>query len=390
MLLPNKFDDEARELRGRVLSELAAAGFALSDGLITVPKVRSKEEIRGLHSAQRAKVLQRNRQVVLDWEDRIIANWIADGRDVDPAKIDPQVRMVTTKEEAAVFRFATLQWSIPVSQGYGRRTRFLVTDRYNGRLIGVFALGDPVYNLSVRDADIGWTAKERNSRLYNVLDAFVMGALPPYRHLLAGKLIALMAVSDTTLDIIERKYIGRVTHIQNVNKLARPVLITTTSALGKSSVYNRLNVNGRHVFRSVGYTRGFGHFQFSDELFNALANDLKQIDLLPGSKYGEGPNWRMRVLRTALSRIGLNPDLIRHGIKREVYVAPLATNWKEFLLHGAAAPDWYEYDSEELASHFRTRWAVPRASWDSTYQACRKEDLRISPYLDVQPSDLAE
>ena len=50
-------------------------------------------------------------------------------------------------------------------------------------------------------------------------------------------------------------------------KSAAPVLITTTSALGRSSIYNRLRFDGRHVFKSIGYTQGFGHFHFSDELF---------------------------------------------------------------------------------------------------------------------------
>ena len=50
-----------------------------------------------------------------------------------------------------------------------------------GLLLGVFALGDPVYNLRARDDLIGWNVEQRSARLYNVLDAFVLGAVPPYK-----------------------------------------------------------------------------------------------------------------------------------------------------------------------------------------------------------------
>ena len=53
--------------------------------------------------------------------------------------------------EGDLFRAATLLWSVPVSRGYGRRMRYLVMDESNNKLIGLFALGDPVFNLKSRD-----------------------------------------------------------------------------------------------------------------------------------------------------------------------------------------------------------------------------------------------
>ena len=49
--------------------------------------------------------------------------------------------MPNDEVHTAVFRYASLHWSVPVSQGYGRRTRFLVIDEQNEKLIGIFALG---------------------------------------------------------------------------------------------------------------------------------------------------------------------------------------------------------------------------------------------------------
>ena len=72
--------------------------------------------------------------------------------------------------------------------------RFLVWDTENGKLIGILALGDPVFNLSARDHHIGWTSTQRKKRLVGVMDAYVLGAVPPYSSLLCGKLIACLAV----------------------------------------------------------------------------------------------------------------------------------------------------------------------------------------------------
>jgi hypothetical protein len=86
----------------------------------------------------------------------------------------------------------SLTWAVPVSHGFGRRLRYLVWDRHNGKLIGLMAIGDPVFNLSVRDKLIGWNSHARGERLVNIMDAYVLGAVPPYNMLLGGKLVAAL------------------------------------------------------------------------------------------------------------------------------------------------------------------------------------------------------
>jgi Druantia protein DruA len=44
-----------------------------------------------------------------------------------------------------------------VSRGYGRRMRFLIWDQSNEKLIGLIVLGDPVFNLRVRDEESSQT-----------------------------------------------------------------------------------------------------------------------------------------------------------------------------------------------------------------------------------------
>ncbi|HKI85952.1 MAG TPA: Druantia anti-phage system protein DruA, partial [Thermoanaerobaculia bacterium] len=186
--IPTTDKREAARLRRKVRAELKTSGFVTENGQLQRQETLTKQAIRDLHARQRKALLERSRPFIDRWEDKIIGEF-ANGHEVNPRKIRPVVERVDGDGfDAALFRFATLHWSIPVSVGYGRRTRFLVRDRSNEKLIGVFALGDPVYNLRSRDAEIEWGVEQRNARLYNVLDAFVLGALPPYRELLGGKL----------------------------------------------------------------------------------------------------------------------------------------------------------------------------------------------------------
>lgn len=73
-------------------------------------------------------------------------------------------------------------------------------------------------------------------------------------------------------------------------------MITTTSALGRSSIYNWLKFENRWVFESIGFTEGFGHFHFSDGLFQDLVSYLtEQHGDIRGHQYTDGPNWRIRL-----------------------------------------------------------------------------------------------
>jgi hypothetical protein len=376
--IPTTEKREAARLRRKVRAELRTSGFVTENGRLQRQETVTKQAIRDLHARQREALLERSRPFIDRWEDKIIGEF-ADGHEVNPRKIRPVVERVDGDGfDAALFRFATLHWSIPVSVGYGRRTRFLVRDRSNEKLIGVFALGDPVYNLRSRDAEIEWGIEQRNARLYNVLDAFVLGALPPYRELLGGKLVAMAATCTDTADLIEEKYLGTRTVISRKKKDPRPVLITTTSALGRSSLLNRLKYRGRLLYSPIGYTKGFGHFQFSDKLFAELCEFLSEDGGVPSYEYGHGPNWRLRTLRLGLRKIGIDDELLQHGIRRQVYLAPLATNWKRYLRGDTDSPQWYRLRLNEMAAFYRRRWGIPRSERDASFMAFDHDRMRLS------------
>lgn len=377
----------AKKLREWVYREIDEGGFQRVNGSDASVSV-SKTAIRSMHAKQRLSLLQARQDFINAWEDDLLG-WFAEGWEVDPRSIDPQVVQVNTEEQAALFTYASLHWSVPVSQGFGRRTRFLVLDRSNNRLMGLFALGDPVFNLTARDSQIGWSASQRSERLYNVLDAFVLGAVSPYRELIGGKLIAMVALSDATLRCITKKYEGRVTGIQKKIKKPTPVLITTTSSLGRSSIYNRLKYNGSLLYQPVGWTQGYGHFQFSAELFDELVRHLDRKGLSEGNRFGDGPNWRIRSLRVALTSIGLDPDLIRHGVRREVFLAPVAKNWKQYLLGETDRSMWNHYSLEDMAFYYRERWAIPRSKRDPNFMKLRHWSMKLSTKRAMQVASQA-
>ena len=188
----------------------------------------AKTWIRRAHETQRETRLNNAKDFITQKEDDLIAN-LANGTDVNPEHIDPTITPVITQHDKDLWKYASLTWSVPVSEGYGRRTKFLVRDRQNGKLIAIFALGDPVIALGPRDDTIGWNKEQRHNRLYNVFDAFVLGAIDPYRQLLAGKLVALCALANETRTFLTNKSSGTTTVLREEQKNPTPVLITTSS-----------------------------------------------------------------------------------------------------------------------------------------------------------------
>ena len=345
----------------------------------------SKDDIRAIHRFHRDAARERVLRALGGKTERLL-EFVANGDEVDPAKIRPElVEAKSGTRYGDLFRFATLIWSIPVSQGYGRRLRYLVMDGANGKLIGIFALGDPVFNLRARDNWIGWNQAARRERLVNVMDAYALGAVPPYSALLGGKLAASLIASREVADMFERRYGGeRRGVISGRRKGARLALVTVTSALGRSSIYNRLKlIDGRTgeiaaQLLKLGKTVGFGHFQIPNALFAQLRQVLREDghEYANGYKFGGGPNWRVRAARAALETLGMDADdILRHGIEREVYAMPTAANARGFLAGEDAEPVFGHRTVAELSALARERWVVPRSEREGEFRGFRREDL---------------
>jgi len=347
-------------------------------GRQAVVRISSFEAGRLLHRAQRIERLQREREFLSrNWAGLI--GYFADGRDVQPHCIEPRLEIVRQQTwQSDLFRFAALTWSVPVSQGYGRRLRFLVWDNSNGKLIGLIALGDPVFNLSARDRLVGWTAQERMQRLVNVMDAYVLGAVPPYNRVLGGKLVASLVRTVDVRLAFQAQYGVAKGIISGQTKRADLLLVTTSSALGRSSLYNRLRLDGTLIFEPIGYTQGWGHFHLPEDLFADLRALLKRSGhkYANGNRFGDGPNWKLRTAREALKRLGMSPGLLRHGISREVFACRFADNAGEVLRGERKRPIFRTLKTaDEMARLARDRWVIPRAGRDPSYRGWDRSNL---------------
>lgn len=81
---------------------------------------------------------------------------------------EPYIQLVTTAKDeltgyklSDIWRYFRYTWSIPYKTMPGRNLFYLVRDKMQPHhpIMGIFALGNSVLNLSVRDDDIGWTVE---------------------------------------------------------------------------------------------------------------------------------------------------------------------------------------------------------------------------------------
>ena len=94
----------------------------------------------------------------------VLMERIRNGRKV----CEPYVQLVTNERDeytgyklTDIWRYFRYTWSIPYKTMPGRNLYYLVRDRLQAEhpVIGIFALGNSVLNLTVRDDDIGWTVE---------------------------------------------------------------------------------------------------------------------------------------------------------------------------------------------------------------------------------------
>jgi len=367
------------KLRSAIRRSLRAQGFRVAGNRVSFRQRRDKRSIRKRHEHAVEKRVALAESALAKHENDLLT-CIASGHEVDPNEIKPKLVQVEPDTfDSKLFRYACLHWSIPISDGYGRRLRFLIFDDSNGKLIGLFGLGDPVYAIKARDEWIGWDSNAKASRLYHVMDAYVLGAVPPYSRLLAGKLVALAAACSEVRTAFAKRYGNRVSLISGKKREPHLVLITTTSALGRSSLYNRAKFGKRLVFESVGFTGGWGEFHFSDGVYGDLSDFARQrcVPTAKKEKWGSGFRNRRELVRKVLMKLGFTQDLLNHGIQREVFVAPLASNARKFLRGEDSRPRYRRLSFARAVEFWRERWLLPRAERDASFRDFDSNDWRL-------------
>jgi hypothetical protein len=390
IIAPRDVIPSADELKKSIVEILESQGYVVKSGQIEMPEGLTKDDYRRMNQLAVSKKLAVSTPGLRRHEHKLI-NYIANGWEVCPEIIRPKLVLVQPdSEEELLFRYASLHWSIPVSSGYGRRLRFLVFDESNGKLIGLFGLGDPVFSLRDRDEWIGWDAEAKKFRMYHLMDAFVLGAVPPYSALLCGKLVALVALSNEVQEAFRSRYADQVSLIRKEKRKPVLALVTTTSALGRSSIYNRIRINGFDYWTSVGFTRGSGDFHFSNGVYAKMRAyvEAKCTPTAKHSDWGTGFRNRREVIRKCISSLGLSSTLIYHGIRREIFAAPLGSRAREFLCGKSDDPELYDWSVDHLFNLFRDRWLLPRASRNRDYLEFDNESYLLWPKVEGEQEEM--
>ncbi len=282
---------------------------------------------------------------------------------IEPARISPVLVPVRPDSlEERLFRVARGYWSMPYSKGYGRRLRFLVMDEYHEALIGIIGLQSPSADLACRDNYLGVPRENKLAVVNNTLDAYTVGATPAYAPLLAGKLVAGFLCSPRIRQDYWGIYGNRQT-TQLKKRIPQPLLaITTASAFGRSSIYNRLKFDGRLLAQPLGYTRGYGTVHL-EEVYPRMVEWLNSIGKHIPAGFGNGPKVRWQNIMNTLVSLRLPMKFLEHGICRQVFLFELVDNLHA-VCNDEAMPSPIAFDDRAWGDFWRERWCLPRAERD--------------------------
>ena len=337
-----------KRIRDKILANLANYGVQWdeTEGKITVDNFKDTQ-------AKLAKQTNPDQKLYFDK----VKKYIAKPEEINISQVKPYLVLVNQSEEhKRIWSYATGFWSIPVTTGYGRRLRYFVFDEQNDKLIGIVGLADPVIGLEMRDVkSIDWSKDQKLERLYNCMTAYILGAIPPYNRILGGKLVALTVMFPEVRKWFYSKYKNSKSIITDIQKKPHLVYIDTMGAFGKSSIYNRL-----FNWDFIGYTKGQSHIHITANGSWELIKKVVPSEEFNTYKYGQGPNWKMRILRKGLHELGLSEEMMSIGWQRGYYRCTLAENWKEYLQGKAKRVKWKQFDRDKLIELWKTRWIIPR------------------------------
>lgn len=347
-----------RILKQKILDILQEQGFKINPHIR--PYTDSKEAYRSLQQKARSEQLQLHYNF-LKQNYKKVEKYLLNGKDLNPINIDLEFREVTTKSiEEIIFRWWNLiWWSVPYQRAYGRQMRLLLWDKGHNAPFGLIGLQSPILKMSVRDSYLNIPKEELDFWVNKSMQAQRLGALPPYNELIGGKLVALALTSNELRSYYQIKYKDKKSEM--MNRVIEPDLlfITTTSAFGKSSIYNRLKYRDQIVAHSLGYTKGAGSFHIPESLYKEIQKLLKENGVEVSTTFGNGPSRKIKLLHLAFKLLNM-PDYSYHNLRREYFLFPIASNIHKVIQY-KEHPKYYNRPLEDLVTFWKDRWGLPRA-----------------------------
>lgn len=235
----------------------------------------------------------------------------------------------------------------------------------------------------------------------------VCGAIPPYNHIMGGKLVALSAFSNELQKEYKKRYSKQASEIASamagriIYKPSSLEMVTTTSLYGsRSSQYNRLHLRKIDFpelpfdlrWEAKGLTEGEGTFHFSNETSAVLneyaaSKSFKHVN----NKFGEGTGAKLRKLRSAISDLGLdNSKIMNHGQQRLFLVAALTPNAIENLWDFKKKRISQKVDFEIISNAWLQRWVEARIQKTDLIQHMKEEcfEKTLASLLFEEPDEL--
>lgn len=348
----------ATALRSKIIYNLNLQGFSVNGHV--EPLKFNKKTFRNIHKFSKQEQISLQKNFVEEGYETV-CKYLVNGRDIDPSAIDLEFRMIEEgKDEHKLFRWWNLVWwSVPYQRAYGRQMRFLLWDKTHNAPFGLIGLQSPVLKMSVRDNYLNIPKETLDLWVNKSMQAQRLGAIPPYNQLLGGKMVAMSLTAKELRRAYKKKYKDTETILQK--RILEPDLLflTTTSAFGRSSIYNRLKYGEELVAESLGYTKGSGTFHIPQDLYVEIQNFLLKKGVYINTSFGNGPSQKIKILDKAFAMLKLH-NYTQHNIKREFFLFPLVENLKNVITKDVQ-PRYYNRKLSDLTEFWKERWCVPRS-----------------------------
>lgn len=335
--------------------EIAEAHVKFTDALAH----QNKDYIRGIHLEAKKNNAGFDPEIIRKkFQCRI--KYFKSAKSIDPSRIQPKLYLCDGALWNDLFAITRACWSMPYNKGYGRRLRFVVFDEYHEAVIGIIGLQSPPADLKSRDDLFSYPKGRKLELVNNTLDAYTVGSIPPYSFLLGGKLCAGLISTETIRRMYWRKYATQKSLMLDTTIHQPLVAVTTTSAFGRSSIYNRLKLKDRLLAEPIGYTKGFGTVHL-EHLYDRITNVLKANGTFTPAGFGNGPKVRWQNITKGLMSLGTSPKLLQHGLKREVFLFRFVEDL-ESGMSGREFGNTLTLEEEDFSNYWKQRWALPRAA----------------------------
>jgi len=347
-------------MRSIIIEHLVNIGYKVFADRIEID-VDNKKFIRELHRSARESELRKMQSWIKNCLP-IYLEYFADGAEIDPHKVEPYILCVSNKHEEGLFKMARLLWSLPYTRGFGRRMKFLVLDNHNRKLIGIIGIQSPPLDFPPRDKMFSYKEGCKTYLVNKTVDIYTLGAVPPYNMLIGGKLLALLAASKELRELYMNKYNDDL------------VAMTTTSAFGRSSLYNRLKYKDILIAEPIGYTVGYGTFHL-DAIYDKAVEIAIQlgVPIANGFRAGPKPKWSNWV--RILNGVGLPSQYLKHNISREAFLIRHIENLENYFSGLDTTPKYRHLYFQELVSWWKNRWMLPRSTRQTEWQKWKKEKI---------------